>query len=428
LQPKGGFTQLKGGPFFQMYPVGVPFVPQTNAVPYVQNWELDLQFQLNRHDMVEAAYVGNHGAHLFGQNGNGSYGKGINMPSLSTVTTLGEAHTDFTTLTANPYGIVTSLGANISESVMNTLSPYPNFFYDSISELGERDYDSEYDAMYLSWTHRTSYGLSFLASFTWDKLLDDATEVNSSASIFGGGYGDFQNPYNLKAEKSPSVDELPTKFAMGASYQLPVGTGKKFTLGNKVLNEAFGNWVTSGNFQSWGGNPVDLHLGNAGYFFSVSPTNQSLGTYLPSYYNLRPNLVKGVPVINPNFKQDPLYNSWFNHAAFSMPGSLNAPALGSAPRTICCAPHVTTFDASLQKRFLLGKDTRYVQVEADALNALNHPQFFFNPNSGRNAFNGFNFGSIGTNQAPFTYQGGFGFVNLANSYGRILQMGLRLVW
>ena len=281
VEPTGGFPYLKGGPYFTMYPVSVPYVPQTSAVPYVQNWEFDMQFQLNRNDMLEVAYVGNHGAHLFGQNGNGSYGKGINMPSLATVTALGEANHDFTTLTPNPYGIATSTGGLISESVMQSLAPYPNFFYDNIAELGERDYDSEYDALYLTWTHRTAYGVAFLGSFTWDKLLDDATEVNSSASIFGGGYGDFQNPYNLKAEKSQSVDELPTKFALGASYQLPVGKGKRLAPGNRVLNEVVGDWVTSGMFQSWGGNPVDLHSGNSGYFFSVSPSDQSLGTYLP---------------------------------------------------------------------------------------------------------------------------------------------------
>jgi len=50
-------------------------------------------------------------------------------------------------------------------------------------------------------------------------------------------------------------------------------------------------------------------------------------------------------------------------------------------------------------------------LQLDALNATKHPLFFFNPNSGRTAYNGLNTASITNPAIPaFALQSSFGMV------------------
>jgi len=132
--------------------------------------------------------------------------------------------------------------------------------------------------------------------------------------------------------------------------------------------------------------PVDLVLGGwtvAGVerFYSGFPAvvtqafANDLGTTVT--HDIRPNIVPGVPIINPLF--DPkcpvgnLCQPYINPAAFE-----EAPVgqLGNAPRTLDGArgPWQQTLDLSVQKNFKVTERWR-LQLRMDALNALNHPIF-----------------------------------------------------
>jgi hypothetical protein len=65
----------------------------------------------------------------------------------------------------------------------------------------------------------------------------------------------------------------------------------------------------------------------------------------------------------------------------------------------------------------------------NAINALNHPAFFLNLNSGHNLYNAYNPASA-TNQSisPFTVQPSFGFLGVSNTPARLVQLSLRVGW
>lgn len=422
-----------GGPYFAYAAIPVPYVPQDNSAPFAHAWTFDTQWQVRPSDMLEASYIGNHSGHLTGISSSywaSQFEMGLNYAPYSTLLALGEANYNFNPTFTNTLGIENTAVGNIpAESQVQKYAPYQQFFNDPLYVMFQRSYDSEYDALYLSWTHRTSHGLYFLMSFTWDKMLDDSPEENGSNSFFGGGTTPWQNPFNLRGEKAQSVNEFPLTFTTAVSYQLPLGRGKFFAPSNRVVEAVFGDWVTSTMFRRWAAPPIPVLLGSNGYFNSISPTDTSYGSYLPGDFALRPNLVPNVAVVNPSWRKDPLHNAYLNSAAFAVPGSLGAPALGDAPRTICCGPHVTNIDMSLRKRFPLPGEHRYFSLEADASNVFNHPQFLYNSGSGHSVYNAFNFASITNSSQPaFTNQSAFGFLNLTNVTNRVVQLGLRFVW
>ncbi|MDQ2950225.1 MAG: hypothetical protein M3Y27_30520, partial [Acidobacteriota bacterium] len=142
--------------------------------------------------------------------------------------------------------------------------------------------------------------------------------------------------------------------------------------------------------------------------------------------------VKGQTCVTPNWRNDPINTPYINANYFSMPGSLGAPAFGSAPATLtdCRRPRISTFDANLHKRIPLGNnDKRYLEIGVNAINALNHPAFFLNLNSGHNLFNAYNAASA-TNPSlpPFTVQTNFWFLGISNTPVRLVQLSMKLFW
>jgi hypothetical protein len=95
---------------------------------------------------------------------------------------------------------------------------------------------------------------------------------------------------------------------------------------------------------------------------------------------VRPNVVPGVPIINPlwtrNCPVGTLCEPYINPAAFTRP---EKGELGNASRTMDVrGPMMRFFDLSLQKNFPLGEGKRRVQFRVDFLNVLNSPIFRWN--------------------------------------------------
>ena len=92
-------------------------------------------------------------------------------------------------------------------------------------------------------------------------------------------------------------------------------------------------------------------------------------------------------------------------------------------------PNTYFFDTNLSKRFPLKGEKLWLQLRADFINALNHPNFFFNPNTGHDMLTGnFNRNSL-TNPAiaPFSLNGLFGRLDPNNTNnGRTIRVAIRL--
>jgi hypothetical protein len=138
---------------------------------------------------------------------------------------------------------------------------------------------------------------------------------------------------------------------------------------------------------------MHVQLGTAGYFVSTDPGSAlgNEGTAIQNA-NIRPNRVPGQPLIRPNWKSDPFgYNGggYLNPLAFSVPGSQDNPQLGSLPRTLGDArnPRNISIAMSIRKVIPMGSSTRHLELQADAINAVNHANYFLNTSlKGANLF------------------------------------------
>jgi hypothetical protein len=119
-------------------------------------------------------------------------------------------------------------------------------------------------------------------------------------------------------------------------------------------------------------------MGNSAWFESAGGGNGNDG------WTIRPDRVPGVAPITPTWREDPFRRSYFNPAAFAVPGSATAPTPGNTARTLGDArsPTTTTFDVSGAKNFKIAREGAvYLQLRVDTFNILNHPPLFLNPNS-----------------------------------------------
>ena len=71
---------------------------------------------------------------------------------------------------------------------------------------------------------RFSHGLSFLASYTWSKAIDDVSSFNitgSAAKPVAGENDLAQNPFDLAAERGLSLFDARNRFVGSYVWELP---------------------------------------------------------------------------------------------------------------------------------------------------------------------------------------------------------------
>ena len=146
------------------------------AIPYVEQWNINLQRQLPYNTLLTVAYVGTKGVKLRDE---------INLNQ------------------ARP-------GAGSVAS----RRPYSTF-----GDIVDTEFraNSVYHGLQTTFEKRYSKGLSFLASFTWGHAIDDT-------SVFGG---DHQNMLDLRADRGNSPYDIRKTFIYSFNYELPFGRNSK---------------------------------------------------------------------------------------------------------------------------------------------------------------------------------------------------------
>jgi hypothetical protein len=274
-----------------------------------------------------------------------------------------------------------------------------------------------------------------LSYYTWSKSIDNYPSVGNGSSG-GSGSTNFQDSANATGEKGVANYDQPSTFKAGYTYQLPIGPGKSLNINNRFLYMLAGGFSTSGIATVASGFPNYITLGTAGYFQSqplpANPTSGTLGaptSALPDGDVLRPNIVPGVPLINPNWRRDPFGlngGGYLNPRAFTTPGSVGNPQFGNAPRTLTDArsPRELLFDMGVRKNFPLKNERYRFEINANFLNAFNHPVFFgVNSHAVYSAFT-----PTGPNPVAPVQTVNFGALNSGQtaSLSRVIQIGGRL--
>jgi len=299
-KPNFNPAQLNGsGINYAAPPFGRPGMNQT--------WSTSVQQQLGSDTVLTLAYLGEHGTHLSSDL--------LLMDTLNPkYFSLGEALTE--NFSGNTAG-VSAPYSGFSGTVAQALTPYPQYTSVNTANYGENLGQDTYEAFTAKLAHRYHSGLGLLASYTWSKNLGD---VGSATESEYGAYDAYiQNPFNLKAEKSYSGQDIPQMFVVSYLYDLPFGPGRRFLNSHNPLNDFARGWQIGGIQRYQSGNPIAL----------------SGATGIPSYEGtIRWNLIQGQHLLAQRTKGNggfnPFADRWYNSASLSDPNNSARIAAGGA--------------------------------------------------------------------------------------------------
>ena len=214
--------------------------------------------------------------------------------------------------------------------------------YTSFREI-DTNSNASYHSLQLSLSRRFSGGLTFMAAYTFGKLLDYYSAQNLGQVP--------QDPHNERADRARSDEDRNHVFSGSFVYQLPFLRGRQ-----NLLATAFGGWSMSGLITASSGLPV----------YVISGRDYSLtGVGFD-----RPDLI-GDPHRNWANKNDML-QQYFNTAAFvpNQPGGY-----GNTARNPFSGPGFMNVDVSLVKAFNISERFGQVQFRSEFFNALNRANF-----------------------------------------------------
>lgn len=366
-------------------------IREWNAVPYEQTWSLGIQRQFGS-VLVDAAYVGTKGTHLYsgGATNRSFFGPWIESATRAQITALN-------TKVPNPfYGLINSPGCGMCGPTITAsqlLEPYPQF--SGVSSVSPPWSNSIYNALQLKVEKRFSHGLELLGNYTWAKSIDDASVANANVASLGGTASAAQNPNHLSGERSLSEYDIPHVVSFSYVWELPLGRKQRW--GGEwggLVDAILGGWQMQGSWRFDSGMPIRVSL----------QTSSSL----PTYGAQRPNLTETLN--KADCGHGCLVGQYFaNPRAAVIPASYT---LGNAPRTIGSVRMEGTQNANLSlfKNFKIAQfgERSKLQVRIETFNALNHVQFD-GPNT-----------SVGNNT--------FGMVTGQANMPRRVQLGAKLHW
>lgn len=355
---------------------------RSGKVPYSSNWNLSVQFEPMRNTVVEFAYVGNKGTHLFLPQVNINP---RNLAGIDAVESLGTG-TDITGTFADPLGRLNLQGSVIAIARASVLSQYLGF--DPLTQYFDPSASSIRHAGYVDVRRRVSRGLTFTANYTYAKSIDTASDASPDTRVLSTGQarGQVSLGASLDSDRAISTYDIKNNFSSTAIWDIPVGRSRHFLKdAPPLVNAVLGNWTMSGVFRMPGGTP---------FLPFITDPNRLGGTLFNRV--VRPDLVEGVPLRNPRWTRDcPVGAStpgtgcepFINPAAFMRPVK---GTLGNAPRSLDIRPpRQEYFDFSLSKDFpwpFADNDgKRRVNFRVDFINAFNHPNFRYN-NTGNTPF------------------------------------------
>ena len=246
------------------------------------------------------------------------------------------------------------------------------------------------------------YGLTFQASYTYSKLLDDSDNSGINPSPTNGG--GQQDPFCWSCDKGPGNIDIPHRFVMDAIYSLPLAKWQALSHLPARLTQG---WEISGIETSQSGPPFTV--------FSPYPV---AGYGTDTYYGLietRPDMVGKATLNSPsNYNQSLMYftpavvqdGTTLSQQIFATPGGKETGFQshpGNLGRNAFFAPFENDLDFSVHKDTNI-TESKTLQFRAEFFNIFN-----------LHAFN-----------APGSTVGvpGFGVFN-GTTPGRIIQLGLK---
>jgi hypothetical protein len=408
-------------PFFSVprpdqFPTFVPTIPLSGSVldrgiltPHFHQYNVSVQRDWGATLLLEAAYVGTRGRNLFRQ-------VAINQARLAspqdpvTNDVTGELITTNTPSNAAlraPFQGVSINGFNQNQSTAN----------------------SRYDSLQLSLIGRRTYGLQFLASYTFGRSIDNGSGQGGGGSISGvANPGDtgaiLGNQLDAAANRGVSDFDRTHRFVVSYVWDLAQPRfADRFALWRSLLSD----WRLSGVITAMSGVPIDVVDSGAGSFYGLD------GASALARPSVSTNSGCGAAV------RDVPAGLFFNPFAFARPTVLSGQLIpssqgtatagelgtdiGNVRRNCLRGPRQTNVDLAIARNFPIRR-SRHLELRVELFNLFNQVNFA-NPIGDLNAVESTG-GAIDRNSGAVVRPGDFGRVISTSNNPRLVQLALKI--
>jgi hypothetical protein len=329
---------------------------------FIQQWNFTTEYQFSNTMSLTTGYVGQKGTHLVNpREGNQA------LPSTSA----GDINQRRPLFGVLP--LVTQISYTDSSATMN------------------------YNALQVTGRKRYSYGLEFIAAYTFSKTMSD------NLGYYGAGGGSvatqsayWQNAYDRRADYGLAFFDVKHNFNLGGVYDLPFGRNRTFGKdAHGAVDAVLGGWQLGYNWNRRSGFPITV----------TSPGRNNAGGRAN-----RANRYRSLNIVNQTI------DNWFGTDPSALPcgatgdngicayGEQVLGAFGTAGISTERAPGYSNIDMTVGKNFHF-TETNYLQFRAE----------FFN------AFNNVSFGAPNRD----TSSAHFGFINAQSNTPRVIQFALK---
>jgi hypothetical protein len=345
--------------------------------PQYINYTFGMQHQWTQNFTTTMSYVGSEGHFLIadGSNADGYHSDQLDPKYLSLGNCLGTA---VNKLTATCLSQVAASGGVIptwfatGQTLATALTPFPEY---KVSNSYDNTSNSSYNALQLSAQKRFAHGTTFMANYTWSRVIDDGGTFRSGYAIPAAYSNDGRSWKQDAIERNVSTSNQPHHFVFTGVENLPYYHGSEWS------RAIFGGFKFSQILQMSSGSPLPI-------IASTCQTNQAESTCEPT--------------LNPSFTGSARVNGrWGNGNTYGNPVSYITPSTTCnngpfvAPTAACLLPLAYTFgnaprtapygltgpgnfdlDISLRRTFPLhlGESTK-LSLQADLYNVTNYVLF-----------------------------------------------------
>lgn len=325
-------------------------LPDTSRMPQIVTWTTGVQRAITPDMAVEATYIGSHSTHLI----LGAAQSNMNTLDARNLALSSLLFQDIASPAAAAAGILAPYAAFAGQrnrTVGQALRPYPQYL-DVTEEWGPRGI-ARFHSLQLKLTKRYASGLTLLAFYTWSKNM---TNVEGGPIDLGPTDGAIQYPGNRAGEVSVSTDGPPHVFVATATWELPVGPGKRFLNREGAAGRLFGGWRVTFFCRYSDGLPLAITAGNPLAAFG--------------YPNIRANYTGGPVYLKTNPRDfNPAVDTYLNPAAFAAPPTFR---MGNTARVLDWVRGFSqkSESVSLAKSVAL-REGLHAVLRADAQNPFN---------------------------------------------------------
>jgi hypothetical protein len=339
-------------------PVELRHLDQNIQVAQTQFWSLAVEHQIARGALVELAYVGAKGDHLYDV-------ANVNQVGAGQVF-LGDPVVQSNANCSNSG--ITNIDTGIAECLTRPNAQYTNL--NMRGSAGSSLYSGLNLRVQMQNLHNT--GLSLTGNYTWSHALDELSSTFGDSLQGGSGYIGSLGYTSLA---DPHLDwgsadyDIRQRLTVAPIWQTPW-----FKQGSEIERQALGGWALSGIYTARGGIPFSVFDG------SESETGFTLPRLEPATPFYSEAVSKKPKTMGPNAFDGlniPLPKNFV-----PLSSTLGISDFGPFPsdmmhRNSLRGPGAWNFDASLHKTFPLTERVG-LEFSADGIDVLNHHNFYAN--------------------------------------------------